>query len=163
LLPDFLTLARLGIAATIAWAAYQARNDKFGTIGGYYGMAAMLAGGLMLVVFSWSRLAIAFHTLDIIAAGLLIQAMTHDSSGARVEIGGGRPLALAMILLAPLLAIFCQLAHNLWDANWALRYPTLESYPLFGFAVPYLAAAAAWLGCWYVLANIRRKMFRPGP
>ncbi len=148
---------------TIAWAAYQARNNKLGTIGGYYGTAAALAGLLMFILFSWPRVAIAFHTLDIIAAGLLIQAMTHDTGGERVEIGGGRPLALAMIVAAPFLALFCQVAHKMWDENWALYDPILDTYPLFGFVLPYLAAGVAWLAAWHVLAGVRRTMFRSAP
>jgi hypothetical protein len=161
-LPQLLLISRLGSAVVIGWACYLAYRGKQESTGGYYGLAGMIAAGLMFFVFSWQKSALPFHTLDMIAGCLLLLAMLHDPSGVGVgAVTGGQRLAFAILFGAPVLAVACYVCEQAADASLASGNPFLSLYPPFGLLVPYLAAGGVWLFVWRTLAGIRHMLFGP--
>lgn len=159
-LPDLLFVSRLGVAVVTVWACRVASRGKEDSLGGYYGFAGMIAALVMLFVFAWFTTPLAFHTLDIMTAGLLVQAMLHGPADQRLGLAaGGRWLALALLVIAPLFALACHVLDEGWGNTMVPLTPALDPYPPFRFVIPYVAAAIAWAAAWLTLAGLRRSLF----
>lgn len=160
LLPQLLWVSRLATAVAAGWACYLARKGKQGSPGAYYGVAGMTAAGLMLLASAGSDSGLSFHTLDIIAACLLLLSVLHDPAIGRIGTFaiGGR-VALVLLFLAPLFAVVCFVLALAVRSQVTLP-SLLKAYPPFQFIVPYLAAAGAWLLAWRTIATVRRRLFQ---
>lgn len=165
-LPELWWVARVAGAIVILAAGFLAYRGKQDSVGGYFALAAMVIGGLMILGFSWGGRSLAYYTLDMIAGCVLLLAMLHDPvCGPIGRMHVGRRIAPVLLFLAPPLAIACWIIEQtLSSANpGALFGPpplTLAGhYPLFSFVVPYLAAAGMWFFVWWTLAGVRRVYF----
>lgn len=160
LLPEMLFVSRLGIAIVAAWASRVAGRGKEDTVGGYFGLAGTIVAVLMLLGFSWLASPLAFHTLDVMTAGMVLQAMLYGPTGRRVGLAAGaRWLGRGLVVLAPLLALACHIMDQTWGGATTPPNPLYVPYPPYRFVVPFAAAAAAWVAVWVALALLRRTLF----
>lgn len=164
LLPQLLSLARLGGAVAIGIAGWVTLRGKQGSIGGYFASATIVVAVLMGLMFAWGSNPLPYFTLDMISACLLLLGLLYDPVAGAV--GGqtlGRRVVPILLFAVPLFGIACYvLAGVLSSALGAVQVPeALEPFHPLLFILPYLASAALWVLVWRTVVAVRNTLFRP--
>lgn len=159
LIPVLVHAARLATMIIIAWACVRAAYGKGDSAGGYFGMAGLIAAGLMLLT-AWQETPLGFYALDMIAGCLLLLAMVHDAQGGTLaRASGSRTAALVLLFLSPLVASACWYAHDQGVQPWSTTVVPDPYGDVFGFVIPYAGAAGVWLLVWWTLTRMRKLLF----
>jgi hypothetical protein len=153
LLPNMLCAARGMMALVAGTACFVAGREKEQTTGGYAGIAGMVAAGTMLL-FAGHDGALAFYTLDIAVAALLLLTLLYDIELGPIAVRTpGRRWATGLLFAAPVFGLLCFLLDG--ESSQLAIGP----FPIFGLVLPHLAASGAWLFAWYTVRTVRRMLF----
>jgi hypothetical protein len=159
LLPPLCLPARVATALLVAWAGVVGMGGKQGHVGSYYGIAAIVAGGIMLLMAAATS-SLTFFTADAIGGCLVLLAMLHDSTGIPIGVArGGRTAALGLLFVTPGFAIACYFLEAAGTASgWASMFP--YPYSPFGYVAPGLLAVGVWVFSWRTLVGVQHNLFR---
>jgi hypothetical protein len=155
--PQLMCVTRGAAALAVGAACYLAYREKRDSVGGYYAIAGVVTAAFLLA-FAGYQSPLPYFTLDLIAGCLLMLSLLHDAEGLVLwESRGTRMLLLGVLFAVPILG---SLLYWL-DARAALpALPApLDSYSLFGFVAPFLAALALWGYVWWTIRQIRTTIF----
>ncbi|MEW6250771.1 MAG: hypothetical protein AB1716_08995 [Planctomycetota bacterium] len=163
LIQPLLVLGRLGNAILIAWACWLVLREEPEGPRRFYGVGGVMVAGLMLLGFFWMDNTIPYYMLDIVAGCLLLLALVHERGGGRVaRVLVGVQLAQVILFAAPVFGLVLWSVYAVAGDPAATGNAILARYSLFGFILPYLAAAAVWLLVWRTVVAARRLLFAPG-
>jgi ribosomal protein L37E len=159
LLPPLCLPARVATAFLVAWAGVVGRSGKQGSVGSYYGIAAMVAGGIMLLMAAAAS-SLTFYTADAIGGCLVLLTMLHDANGTPLGVArGSRMAALALLFVTPAIAVACYTLESAAPpAGWTSLFPA--PYTPFGFVAPGVLAVGVWAFAWRTLAGVQHILFR---